>query len=307
MSIRFEMADVIENAASLALNVDESDRVRRHELSHADFDEQVIVSQLDSARPVQWLSQAIGYYLSDCAYELKAIAHLLREGIVGGSLEVLVRAVVERVARIMWLLDLKLEYKGRTESVDTPTTPRIRALRASFEALVSAQMYRRGVDSLGAPSADQKQTAKVERSIREDVEKWFPAIVKPLLNPNDPNSFDPSVNTWTIGGERYPTYSDLSVWAIAGEATSVARAKGTYAALSGWSHPNFIASMELRSPNHSYDYDFDFLQRLLQLALFGYLKALKAWSGYYDFNADRFTSECDRLAATWEATSPQPH
>ena len=304
MSVAASMASVLAEAASLVLiNLDEKDRVRRHETSHADFDETVFLKTIESERPAQWLSHAIGYYLSDCAYELQALALLLREAVVGGTLEVLVRAVVERVGRIMWLLDLPPEYEGVAPSAETPKTPMVHAIRASFEALVSAQMHRRGVSAMRASKEEQNMMAALERSIRSDVKKWF-APVQPLTDPNHPESLDPTASTWTIKGETYPNYGELAEWAVAGGKVSAAQAKGIYAALSGWSHPNFIAGTRMRGADHSYVYDFDSLQWLLTHALYGYFYALKAWSGYYDFNADKIVEDCERLVTVWLAITP---
>ena len=299
VTIWSDMADVLDEAAALCIDgISEHDRVRRHPVSHADFDKAAFVEDFGSKRPAQWLSQAIGYYLADCAYELRALGTLLRLEIVGATLEVLVRAILERVGRISWLLDLEPE-----DALDDAETTRHRAVRASFEALVSAQTYRRGVEMIRADKDQQKRVAVIERDFREVIRAWF-EVVQPSTDPENPNSLDATANTWTIDGEHYPNYLELAEWAIAGGTISAPVAKGTYAALSGWSHPNFIAATEHRATDQSYAYNFDFLQRLLQLALFGYLKAFKAWSGYYEFNADEFDERCDQIAAVWEATTP---
>ncbi|MCU1493727.1 MAG: hypothetical protein JWO62_1491 [Acidimicrobiaceae bacterium] len=304
MSVTESIADVLEEAASLVLgNLDETTRVRRHDMSHADFDEAVFLKTINSDRPAQWLSHAIGYYLSDCGYELRALALLLHESIVGGSLEVLVRAVVERVGRIMWLLDLPPEYEGATPTVETAKGPMIRAIRASFEALVSTQFHRRGISSMKAPKEEQDMMATLERSIRSDVQKWF-APLQPPMDPHDPDSLDPTASTWTIKGETYPNYVELAEWSVAGGKITASQAKGIYATLSAWCHPNFIAGTRIRAADHTYVYDFESLQWLLSQALYGYLYALKAWSGYYDFNADEIAEHCDRIVRNWTAITP---
>jgi|GEM_PF-1563193 len=304
MSVVSAMSDVLEEAASLILGeLDETVRVRRHQTSHADYMESVFVQTLGSERPAQWLSQAIGYYLADCAYQLRGLALLLREVIVGGSLESLARGVVERVGRIMWLLDLPPVYEGANLAEDETKDPMVHAVRSSFEALVCTQLHRRGVAAMRAPKEEQNLMKKLERSIRGDVQKWFKPI-QPLMDENDPDSFNPTASTWTIRGETYPNFSELAEWSLAGGKVTAAQAKGSYAALSAWSHPNFIAATRTRASDHRYVYDFVSVRWLLTNPLFGYFYALKGWSGYYDFDAARFEAECDRLVSIWQAIEP---
>ena len=73
---------------------------------------------------------------------------------------------------------------------------------------------------------------------------------------------------------------------------------GVYAGLSGFSHPSFIASRELRVPQGDtlcYQYGFDYVQRTIRLVLFGLGDAFKHWLGYYDNDHDRMVAEYSEI------------
>jgi hypothetical protein len=81
-------------------------------------------------------------------------------------------------------------------------------------------------------------------------------------------------------------------------------AKGTYAALSAFSHPSVIAGRELRTLRDQrmvYEHDFGYVERVLRFALLGLGDALKHWLGYYDHDHDRLVAALDSVADDWDA------
>jgi hypothetical protein len=124
------------------------------------------------------------------------------------------------------------------------------------------------------------------------------------LDPCDEESvFSSDVSKWKVEGESYPTYEKLSRWAIRGDAFSGRIALGTYGALSSFSHPSFIAGREHRVVDNSrltYTYDFDYIRRLISLAIFGLTGAFKMWVGYYDWEHDVLVARLDEIADKWD-------
>lgn len=138
-SIWEQTAVLLDEAASLVLDDVPAEPARRPGQSPAEFESTEFVRMFDNDRPATWIRELSGTYITEVGHELRALAHLLRFGCVAGSIEVLVRAAMERVGRSNWVLDAD-------ESVDA----RRRAVRASFETLVSFQRYRIGVEMIRA-------------------------------------------------------------------------------------------------------------------------------------------------------------
>jgi hypothetical protein len=282
-----EMADLVQNGAPTS-------PTRRTENSVADLESAAIEVAIGSDRPVAWISELVGTYLFEGVRELLALGHLLRAEEVTGTIEVLVRAIVERVGRINWILDN-----------DPRVTPKIRAVRATLEMNASSEHYRRALEDLGQSGRVMKPVIDTIRDGRALAEGWFTNIEKPTVDPGDsmsPPSSD--VSKWIIEGESYPTYQKLARWAVTGEEFSGRVALGTYGALSSFSHPSFIASREHREvveQRITYSYSFDYVERLIRLALFGLANAFKHWLSYYDVEHDTLVAHLDQIAASWEA------
>jgi hypothetical protein len=304
VSVFDEMADLLERCGRLCLPDGGGGKViRRHPNSQADFDALVFLRDLETKDPAGWISHAVGTYLYEIGYELQALGLLLRASLGPGSFELVVRAIVERAGRISWILE-----EGTSEE-ECPTLPgeglpvgvRRRAIRASFELLVSQQHYRASLETLRVEKRFRNRARDLLRDKRVLVAEWF-GVEKPPLDPCDPESQPtPWIAEWTIGGEEYPKYEALARWALSDESLSNSAVGGTYAALSGWSHPNFIASAEhLADQGFQYRYDGDYLHRLFGLAISSTDTALKCWLGYYDHNHDATVDELFAATTAWE-------
>jgi hypothetical protein len=139
------------------------------------------------------------------------------------------------------------------------------------------------------------------RDKREVIAKWF-GVDAPPSDPCDPDSTPtPDITRWTIGDEAYPKYEALARWALPKESLSDGIVRGTYGALSGWSHPNFIAAAEhLADEGFAYRYEGDYLKRLFGLAISASDTALKCWLGYYDHDHDATVERLFAVASAWE-------
>lgn len=163
-----------------------------------------------------------------------------------------------------------------------------------------------------AKASERAEIAKGFREIRAQVEQWF-EVERPLEDPLDPASESPHTWKWIIEGERYPTYEQLSRWAIFDKSVARSVPVGVYAGLSAFSHPSFIAARELRVVNNGlpgYQYDFDYVERAIRLVLFGLGDSFKHWLGYYDHDHDRLVARYDEVVSDWDGlttrTEPQP-
>jgi hypothetical protein len=284
---------MLDEAAGLVLEGIPDDPPRRWAQPMADFERSEFLRLLNSTLPADWIRELSGTYVTEAAHELRTLSFLIRAGHVAASIEVVVRAAVERIGRTNWVLD-----------VDEAVDPHCRAKRASFETLVSFQRYRTGVDMIRADSKDRKRVANDMRKVRTLVEEWFD-IEKPLAGTGAAPT--PLVADWIIEGETYPTYESLSRWAIADRSISDGIAKGTYAALSAFSHPSFVAARELqlvRDNRSVYEHPVSYVERLLRLALFGLSDALKHWIAYFDWDHDRIVFLLDDIADRWDARFP---
>lgn len=284
------MAEVLEQAAPIVTEGPSLEPIRRFEQSHAFVEGNLISDMLGSTLPVDWLAEMTGSYLAEGAGGIKALAALLRSNTMTGAFEPVVRAVFERVGRINWALE---EWD--------PPSPRRRAIRASFEALVTSQHYRMGTDMIRADVDQRKRITKDFRDIRSQITKWFDVVQ--LEDPSDPSSQTSKSWLWTIEGERYPRYEDLGRWAIFDKTVDRRVTVGVYAGLSAFTHPSFIPGRELRSVNEGrfgYQYTFDYVERTIRLALFSLGDAFKHWLGYYDNDHDRLVAKFDEIVSRWE-------
>ena len=258
----------------------------------ADVDEAEFQHIFGTDRPAKWIAELSGAYLFECSYELRALSNMIEAQCVAGTLELLVRAVLERTGRISWVLDSAEE-----------TTSRTRGRRAAFEWNVCIYYYRRAIEGIGSAEA-VKEIQKSNRDERTLLEEWF-TVEKELNDPCDLNSgLTGDISKWMLDGEKYPNYTELAHWVLIEGEIDKKGSAGTYAALSSFSHPNFMASREARNVTEStvsYTYDLDYTERLIRLALFSFCYTLKRWASYYDANYDAVAAEANNIVGQWKA------
>lgn len=63
---------------------------------------------------MDWVADATSMYVIEAAHQMRATGVLVASGTVTASLDPLVRAVVERVGRVKWILnpDIQPEHRG---------------------------------------------------------------------------------------------------------------------------------------------------------------------------------------------------
>jgi hypothetical protein len=276
-SIWLQSADLLTEAADFFAILPSRQTEGDREASVAEWERAVLEPELESALPAQWIAELCNTYLAELSFQLQSLAALLRSGNLAATIEIVIRAAVERVSRINWVLD-----------PDPKVTPRIRAARASLEALRSLHYYRESFSRLGASTAETRRTIEELRTSRSFVASKF-QVERPRLDPEDPNSrLTENVTEWVVEGETFPTFIEFAPWAIFGDDIPPDIAKGTYAGLSTFSHPSFTAAREHQFVENGrlfYGHDFDYVERLLRFAIIGFIDSIKRWIAY--FNVDR--------------------
>jgi hypothetical protein len=272
--------------------------VKSRAASYAQWELEQLRPELGSDLPSKWIAELSDIYLLELVFQLQSLATLIRAERIAATIEVIVRAAVERVARINWVLD-----------VNKAVTPRIRAARAALETLRSLHYYREGFQRLGAKDADTKPMIQELRTSRAFVVDKF-KVERPHIDPSDESSkLSEDVTTWVIEDQVFPDFTGFAPWAISGEGISVQVAKGTYDALSSFSHPNFVAAREHRfvdGDRITYRHDFDYTERLLRYALIGFVEALKHWITYFNVVQEDAVESLDEFQGRWEALTVEP-
>lgn len=203
-----------------------------------------------------WIGATAATYLPEAARLTRAVAQLLVAAIgPPTSVYLLARGVVERVGRMMWVLD--------GEDAEQ------RFVRAAFERTVCYQHYAKAAERLKATKQDRDQVMAEFTSVQDWLEARTAVVKPPDLTPEekelaktwhypDPND----VATWIVNDDPYPSYGAVTKLAI--EVGTKQAGGALYAALSGFSHPNVIFANEYRtfddngqilfgSSFHSYD------------------------------------------------------
>ena len=190
-------------------------------------DRDVFQQTLGTDLPMSWIQSTVGWYLAEATHELRAIAVLLRTGVITGSLGPLVRAVVERVGVNAWILDV--------ETADAME----RGWRAMLNALVCGSEYRKTLDQLGVPSSVRREVAREYRDLRAQVREWF----SPQVDEKAPND----ATLWARSGSSYPDLTTLASIAMSDDLDQRVR-RGVYAAQCGMTHPNIFLLGETIQP-----------------------------------------------------------
>jgi hypothetical protein len=268
-----QLATVCINASSVFLD---GKTVRKHGTGPETqwrLDADSWVEAFGSDEPGGWISEIAVGYLGEAAYELKAIAKLLRSRIVAGTIDPLVRAVMERCGRVIWVLD------------DEPPdgTAFNRAARAALEIGISSQHYLETIRTLGA-TTDQCESAEVYDSRhRSLLIEWF--------KPERPRPVE-DVRGWKISGKTSPGFTAIA--RFAGERCRITSQQGggVYGGISGFAHPSIVFSRENRITTESGGLEFNYraadLEKLVRMAVLTFLEAVKYCARYYATGLDKF-------------------
>lgn len=290
-----ELAAICFAAADLVLDpiAQPSDRDAKPEPQWV-FERRVWAEQHGTEEPMEWVAHSTSVYVIEAAHQVRAIGVLLIAGTVTASLDPLVRAVVERVGRVKWILSPDIH-------------PTERGARAGLEFGVSMSSYRMALERLGAPGDAQKEWQKRVRAHRDRLETLF-VVEKPPSDPCDPESKPtPDISRWVVGGERYPNYVANAGFALEAQSMAHATGKATYDGLSGFSHPSVVFSREHRTiaddGRVTYTYQPSDLEKSVRLAAFGLLDAFRYWASYYGAAPDAVQRRVDELGDRMDGIS----
>ena len=273
------IADVCDQAASLFLQDDGHFSVGGNPDSPWRTDRGHWLDELSSDRPAVWISEITSTYVSESAYQLKALGELLRVGQVTGTLDLLVRAILERAGRVIWVLDT---------SVGLGT--KVRAARAGLEVGVSFQHYREALHDLGLAPEDRVEIKSRDAEVRDLLLSKL-ATVRPPNDPDDEKSKPTKeMNRWTVEGESYPTFAAIAQLAGTRCGLTAEQARGTYAGLCGYAHPSVVFARENRSLGPlglpQFEYRASDIEKVSRMGVLTFLEATRHCASYYESGLD---------------------
>jgi hypothetical protein len=257
-------------------------------------DRRGIVESIGSDEPCGWIDECVSVYLAEAANQLLAIGILLRGRTVAASLDPLVRALIERVGVVNWLLD---------EGI----TPRQRAIRGGLAWIVSLQAYCEALARLGA-DRETRRVFRAERSrLDQLLSEWF-TIDRPATGPCDPES-RPTTDRfqWRIEGETYPTFTQLAQRALARGNIDNGVAAGTYDGYSGFSHPNVIFGQEHKTVHSdgsiTFRHRFIDIEKSVRFAVGSFSDGLSHCVCYFEADQLRTIGDMGEILARLESIS----
>jgi hypothetical protein len=217
--------------------------------------------------PTAWIVRTVPTYLGEAAYQLRAVAAVLRARILTGSIGPLVRSMTERVGATTWILDPDVDAVER-------------GWRAMLNALVCWSEYRKAAERLGLEPVDQAALESEHVALRSDVRTWFgPTEAK------DPDK----ERSWRRGSSGYPTYTDLAVRSLPSVGPSdpfgEIQRKGLYSAQCGMTHPNVVVSGETIDVGDDGQMRFvhraEHLDKELRVGFHSLSWGYRAWAWYF--------------------------
>lgn len=245
--------------------------------------------------PATWIAIIVSTYLRESAHLCQAAAELIRTRTHVVAIGLVVRAIVERIGRLLWVLDPAISAHQR-------------AARAGLEMTVGQQEYRKTIEQLKASKDDQKWARDEHVRLRDLLRGWFQTVDQPPDDPCDRTSDPtPDATRWTVDGEPYPSYADLTHVVLRGERS---HAFGTYGAYSGLTHPNVQFAREHRHYTDqgaiTYSYKRGDLEKDVRMAAFVMLDGVRHWAAYLRTAEARLQERIDELGGRMDAVSVLP-
>ena len=238
----------------------------------------------ETLHPPFWMALIGSTYLPEAGHLCLSLAAQLRARTFVVGVQSDVRAVAERVARLDWIFDPACATHQRFA-------------RAGLEMTVCQQFYRQTIEQLKAPKVDQKKARARHVELRESLTRYFTHVVKPLLDPDDPESHTPDATAWLVDGEAYLTYSTI----VARLAELLGKsANGTYGAYSGLTHPNVQFAQEHRrfteDGSVAFFYPCEDLEKSVRAACFMTLHAMRLLVSYNGGDLATLQARIDKLS-----------
>jgi hypothetical protein len=246
-----------------------------------ELERELMKARLGNDEPHKWIYSTAATCLSDSAEQLHAIALLLEAERGVGSLEVITRALVERMGLHAWLLDHQIEAPER-------------ASRAFLAWIVGLQHYRSALARLDGPRSIRKPLKEERKRLENLGDEWFS-----IDRPRDVDGRStPDASQWKVDGTGYPNLTRLCLLALESGMTPD-QAAGTYDLLSGFSHPSPFFSQEHRDVGHDptsiRPLPDDYLERVVRVAVMAFIQNLRRWIGYYLDNGNEAIRSTDEI------------
>lgn len=260
------MANLFIEGGLPLFSLDEAEGAVWHE------DRAAIHASLGTEIPTAWVIRTVPTYLGEAAYQLKAIASVLRARILTGSIGPLVRSITERVGTTTWMLDPEVDSTER-------------AWRTMLNVVVCWSEYRRAAERLGIDPPDQAALEAEHVSLREDVKTWF----SPTLGRDADYE-----RAWKRGTSGYPTYTDIAVRSLPSLGPSdpfgEIQRKGLYSAQCGMTHPNVVVSGETVDVDDQgrmrFVHRWEHVDKEIRVGFHSLSWGYRAWAWYFCKTAD---------------------
>jgi hypothetical protein len=239
-----------------------------------------------------WVSEISGIYLAEAAHILRALATLLRTHRIFAAQDLIVRSVVERIGHVNWILDHRISSGQR-------------AARAGLEIAACFYMYRDALSLLDGDRTARTEIKKRANNQQSQLKQWF-EVVQPPGDPCDESSPPTGdVTRWVVDGEKFPNLTKAAEYVLERGGIEGQAARGTYAGLSGFSHPNVVFSAEHNRIDAegriTFLYEWENIEKAARMALLGFTDGVKHWVGYFDTNPVGVIASLDSIADRLDA------
>lgn len=290
-----QLAEICDDAAGLVLRgprPTNPDEVEDPTALPYEAERRYFLDEFGSDEASAWIGETTSTYLVESAHLCVAIAQLLRAGTVAVAIDPLVRAIIERIGRVVWVLDPE-------------ATPKERAARAGLEMTVSQQHYRASIDQLADSKAPKREAREELVRLRGLLDEWFD-VDRPPVDPFDASSDPtPQIDQWSVESQTYPNYADATARVVSDGPRR--KAIGSYGGLSGFSHPNVVFSREHRHIDAdgavTYSYPAMDLEKATRFAAFVMLNGARRWAAYFEASKDELQQRIDELGARMDEIS----
>lgn len=216
--------------------------------------------------------------------QLAGLAAVLRAGEVFGALEPVVRAILENSAYASWVLDPQ-------------STGEKRGARVLAAELTTVSHLRSAIEELGGTNTDEYRTLT-------GTFDQLVALASELYSPfTSPKGND---RTYTVGGERYPSFTSAVIAWADGPGGGHISGRGLYGMLCSDTHPKALATrLNWRpgaTPNVSMQIvPLPYLDQLVTAALSPFYGALVCLGSYHGWLGNPALSEFE---SAYEAIAP---
>ena len=302
---RAGLVEVCEGAADLFLDGSAKSHFVDKTQDFSKRDQQFWLDAQATDEPPNWINEIAASYLGEAAYELKAIGLLLRTGLVAGTIDLLVRGIVERTGRVMWIMDCE-------EGI----APNVRGARAGLEMGISHQSYRQALHFLGAKNAAKTTPKADDIKHRELLLKFF-RIDRPRNDEGNPKSKPTKdIELWMVDEQTLPSYGFIARLVGTRCGLTEDQAAGVYASLCGYAHPSVVFSREI----HGWDtagvpqivYRAFDIERLIRIAVVTLTEGVRNAAVYFGANVAELDTKInpilhrlDQLSAMMSEVSPE--